>query len=120
MNNEQKDLIDNSVEIANILREQKELIIIDFFSRRPGGNYVINLIMLLFENKIECTEDVLSYYIPSNVCSKSTLANIITDGVKESYLVKADCKKDHRSKNITPTIKTVEQWNLWRKLMNKK
>ena len=119
MNIEQKRVIEASLEFANILREQKKLIAIDFFSRRPGGNYVINLIMLLFESKIECTEDVLSYYIPSNVCSKSTLANIISQGVQQEYLVKFDCTKDHRSKNIIPTAKTREQWFLWRKLMRK-
>jgi len=105
------------LEIAGVLREQKKLAAIDFFSRRPGGNYVINLIMLLFEQKIECTEDVLSYYIPSNICSKSTLSNIITEAVAESYLTKSNCKQDHRSKNIIPTIKTTEHWNLWRRLI---
>ena len=52
MNAGQKKAIETSLEFANVLKEQKKLRAIDFFSRRAGGNYVINLIMLLFENKI--------------------------------------------------------------------
>lgn len=119
MNKDIQKLIEESLIFPKILKEQKKFTIIDFFSRRPGGNYVLYFIMLLHERKIECTEEALIYYIPSNVCSKSTLSNIIKDGLDEEILDKIDCKMDHRCKNIIPTEKTVMQWNLWRSLMTK-
>ena len=74
--------------------------------------------MLLFRKNIECTEEALIHYIPSDVCSKSTLSNIIKDCLDNNMLKKIDCKNDHRCKNIIPADKTITQWNLWLKVTN--
>ena len=73
---------------------------IDLFSKRPGGNYVLYLIMLLYERNIECTEETQHYYIPSNICSPSTLSNIIKESIVENYIKKQQSKAHHRSKNF--------------------
>ena len=41
MNDEQKKLIENSLILPKILKEQKKIKVIDFFSKRPGGHYVL-------------------------------------------------------------------------------
>ena len=74
--------------------------------------------MLLYEKNIECTEEALIHYIPPDVCSKSTLSNIIKDCLDHHMLKKIDCKNDHRCKNIIPADKTITQWNLWLKVTN--
>ena len=117
MNDDQKKLIENSLIFPKILKEQKKLKVIDFFSKRPGGHYVLYLIMLLYERNIECTEETLLYYIPSNICSPSTLSNIIKDSIIENYIKKEPCKADHRSKTFIPSRYTIEQWNAWRSIM---
>ena len=117
MNDDQKKLIENSLVLPKILKEQKKLKVIDFFSKRPGGNYVLYLIMLLFERNIECTEETLLYYIPSNICSPSPISNIIKDSIVENYIKKEPCKADHRSKTFIPSQYTIEQWNTWRSVM---
>ena len=117
MNDEQKKLIENSLILPKILKEQKKIKVIDFFSKRPGGHYVLYLIMLLYERNIECTEETLLYYIPSNICSPSTLSNIIKDSIVENYIKKEPCKADHRSKTFIPSQYTIEQWNTWRSVM---
>ena len=117
MNDEQKKLIENSLILPKILKEQKKIKVIDFFSKRPGGHYVLYLIMLLYERNIECTEETLLYYIPSNICSPSTLSNIIKDSIIENYIKKEPCKADHRSKTFIPSRYTIEQWNTWRSIM---
>tara|TARA_Y100000590_G_scaffold461527_1_gene623318 strand:- start:4912 stop:5292 length:381 start_codon:yes stop_codon:yes gene_type:complete len=119
MDDKQKQKIESSLQFPKILKDQKELKIVEFFSRRPGGNFVLSLIMLLNERNIDCTEDTLFYYIPQNICSKSTLSNIVRDGIQENILFKEPCREDHRSKNITPTQEAVNQWNLWRNLIQK-
>ena len=119
MNDDQKKLIENSLIFPKILKEQKKLKVIDFFSKRPGGNYVLYLIMLLYERNIECTEETLHYYIPTNICSPSTLSNIIKDSIAENYIKKEPCKTDHRSKTFIPSRYTIEQWNTWRSIMRK-
>ena len=119
MNDDQKKLIENSLIFPKILKEQKKLKVIDFFSKRPGGHYVLYLIMLLYERNIECTEETLHYYIPSNICSPSTLSNIIKDSIVENYIKKEPCKADHRSKTFIPSQYTIEQWNTWRGVMRK-
>ena len=117
MNDDQKKLIENSLILPKILKEQKKIKVIDFFSKRPGGHYVLYLIMLLYERNIECTEETLLYYIPSNICSPSTLSNIIKDSIVENYIKKEPCKADHRSKTFIPSQYTIEQWNTWRSVM---
>ena len=117
MNDDQKTLIESSLILPKILKEQKKLKVIDFFSKRPGGNYVLYLIMLLYERNIECTEETLHYYIPTNICSPSTLSNIIKDSIAENYIKKEPCKTDHRSKTFIPSQYTIEQWNTWRSVM---
>ena len=119
MNEDQKKLIESSLLFPKILKEQNKLKIIDFFSKRPGGNYVLYLIMLLYERNIECTEETLHYYIPSNICSPSTLSNIIKDSLTEKVIRKEPCKNDHRCKHLIPTPYTIEQWNTWRGVMRK-
>ena len=119
MNDDQKKLIEKSLIFPKILKEQKKLKVIDFFSKRPGGNYVLYLIMLLYERNIECTEETLHYYIPTNICSPSTLSNIIKDSIIENYIKKEPCKTDHRSKTFIPSQYTIEQWNTWRGVMRK-
>ena len=119
MNDDQKKLIESSLVLPKILKEQKKLKVIDFFSKRPGGNYVLYLIMLLYERNIECTEETLHYYIPTNICSPSTLSNIIKDSIVENYIKKEPCKADHRSKTFIPSRYTIEQWNTWRGVMRK-
>ena len=119
MNDDQKKLIESSLIFPKILKEQKKLKVIDFFSKRPGGNYVLYLIMLLYERNIECTEEPLHYYIPTNICSPSTLSNIIKDSIGENYIKKEPCKTDHRSKTFIPSRYTIEQWNTWRSIMRK-
>ena len=119
MDDKQKTKIEESLQFPKILKEQKKLKIVEFFSRRPGGNFVLSLIMLLNERNIDCTEDTLIYYIPHNICSKSTLSNIIRDGIEEQILFKEPCRDDQRSKNISPTQQAVDQWNLWRHLIQK-
>ena len=117
MNDDQKKLIENSLVLPKILKEQKKLKLIDFFAKRPGGHYVLYLIMLLYERNIECTEETLHYYIPSNICSPSTLSNIIKDSIIENYIKKEPCKTDHRSKTFIPSRYAIEQWNTWRSVM---
>ena len=117
MNDDQKKLIENSLVLPKILKEQKKLKLIDFFAKRPGGHYVLYLIMLLYERNIECTEETLLYYIPSNICSPSTLSNIIKDSIIEDYIKKEPCKTDNRSKTFIPSRYTIEQWNTWRSVM---
>ena len=117
MNDDQKKLIEDSLILPKILKEQKKLKVIDFFSKRPGWNYVLYLIMLLYERNIECTEETLHYYIPTNICSPSTLSNIIKDSIIENYIKKEPCKADHRSKTFIPSRYTIEQWNAWRSIM---
>ena len=119
MNDDQKKLIESSLILPKILKDQKKLKVIDFFSKRPGGHYVLYLIMLLYERNIECTEETLHYYIPSNICSPSTLSNIIKDSIIEDYIKKEPCKTDHRSKTFIPSRYTIEQWNTWRGVMRK-
>ena len=119
MNDEQKAIIEEALVLPRILKEQKEIKVIDFFSKRPGGHYVLYLIMLLYERDIECTEETLHYYIPRNICSLSTLSNIIKDSIIESYIKKEPCKADHRSKTFIPSRYTIEQWNTWRSIMRK-
>ena len=86
MNDEQRKIIEEALVLPKILKEQKEIKVIDFFSKRPGGNYVLYLIMLLYERNIECTEETLNYYIPTNICSPSTLSNIIKDSIEANYI----------------------------------
>ena len=119
MNDDQKKLIEKTLIFPKILQEQKKIKVIDFFSKRPGGNYVLYLIMLLYERNIECTEETLNYYIPTNICSPSTLSNIIKDSIMENYIKKEPCKADHRSKTFIPSQYTIEQWNTWRSIMRK-
>ena len=119
MRDDQKKLIESSLIFPKILKEQKKLKVIDFFSKRPGGNYVLYLIMLLYERNIVCTEETLHYYIPSNICSPSTLSNIIKDSIAENYIKKEPCKSDHRSKTFIPSRYSIEQWNTWRGVMRK-
>ena len=92
MNEDQKKIIEKTLLFPKILKEQKKLKVIDFFSKRPGGNYVLYLIMLLYEHNIECSEDTLHYYIPSNICSPSTLSNIIKDCMTRNILKKSHVK----------------------------
>ena len=119
MNDDQKKLIEDSLIFPKVLKEQKQLKVIDFFSKRPGGNYVLYLIMLLYERNIECTEETLHYYIPANICSASTLSNIIKDSISEDMIKKEPCKSDHRSKTFIPSEYTIQQWNTWRSIMRK-
>ena len=119
MNDDEKKKIESSLIFPKILKEQKKLKVIDFFSKRPGGNYVLYLIMLLYERNIDCTEETLHYYIPSNICSPSTLSNIIKDSISEDLIKKEPCKNDHRSKTFIPSQYTIEQWNTWRGVMRK-
>ena len=119
MRDDQKKLIESSLIFPKILKEQKKLKVIDFFSKRPGGNYVLYLIMLLYERNIECTEETLHYYIPTNICSPATLSNIIKDSIAENYIKKEPCKSDHRSKTFIPSRYSIEQWNTWRGVMRK-
>ena len=119
MNDEQRKIIEEALVLPKILKEQKEIKVIDFFSRRPGGQFVLYLIMLLYERDIECTEETLLYYIPSNICSPSTLSNIIKDSLTENIIKKEPCKKDHRSKTFIPTDYAKKQWKTWRDIMRK-
>ena len=73
MDDKQKTKIEGSLQFPKILKEQKKLKIVEFFSRRPGGNFVLSLIMLLNERNIDCTEDTLIYYIPHNICQRGCL-----------------------------------------------
>ena len=75
--------------------------------------------MLLYERNIECTEETLNYYIPTNICSPSTLSNIIKDSIAENFIKKEPCKADQRSKTFIPSQYTIEQWNTWRSIMRK-
>ena len=119
MNDEQKKIIEEALVLPKILKEQKEIKVIDFFSKRPGGQFVLYLIMLLYERDIECTEETLNYYIPSSICSPSTLSNIIKDSLTENIIKKEPCKNDHRSKTFIPTEYTKKHWNTWRNIMRK-
>ena len=119
MNDEQKKIIEEALAFPKILKEQKEIKVIDFFSKRPGGQFVLYLIMLLYERDIECTEETLHYYIPSSICSQSTLSNIIKDSLTENIIKKEPCKKDLRCKTFIPTDYAKKQWNTWRDIMRK-
>jgi hypothetical protein len=103
--------INNLLSFPEIIRkESEETAALNFFLRRPGGYYILLFILLFDVKKIPCTIEMLSHYIPDQVCSKATLSNVISEALQKRILLKEECSKDKRIKKITPSKELVDGW----------
>jgi|TARA_B100001964_G_C13913851_1_gene457119 hypothetical protein len=103
--------INELLSFPEMIREDSPVVKnISFFLQRPGGYYVLLLILLFNVKKIPCTIGTLNYYIPESICSKATMSNIIKEALQKSLIIKEDCRKDKRIKKIIPSKSLIDGW----------
>ena len=105
------DEIDELVSVPKFIQEDATFSHnINFFIKRPGGYYILLLILMFNFRKIICTIEMLHHYIPHSVCSKATLSSIISEALQKGIIIKEDCKKDRRIKKIIPSQLMINEW----------
>ena len=105
------DEIDKLVSVPKFIKEDASFSHnINFFIKRPGGYYILLLILMFKFREIPCTIEMLHHYIPHSVCSKATLSNIINEALQKEMVIKEDCKKDRRIKIIIPSQSLIDEW----------
>ena len=74
---------------------------------------VILIFFIISQNNKQATLEEICYNISPKVISRSTIQNILKEGVRINFFKKEISEKDKRSKNYTLTREAIELMEEW-------